>query len=109
MRRVRHCAARAQRRGDHRGLGQFRVGRAGLAALLVWISMQYGHCVVTATATAISSLYFTGIAPSVTASRSNAQKAFISSGASSFIRLIFDRLSLLYMAFLLSRAAARGE
>src|SRR5438132_8825174 len=28
-----------------------------LRALPLWISMQYGHCVVSATATAISSLY----------------------------------------------------
>ena len=35
---------------------------AALARLL-WISMQYGHCVVSATATAISSLYLSGITP----------------------------------------------
>src|ERR1043166_3155032 len=72
-----------------------------LRALPVWMSMQYGHCVVVATATAISSLYFTGIAPSATDSLSNAQNAFITSGASSFIFLIFVRFSLLYMGCLL--------
>ena len=33
--------------------------------------MQYGHCVVSATATAISSLYLSGIAPSLKAAWSN--------------------------------------
>src|SRR5436190_23087340 len=59
--------------------------------------MQYGHWVVSATATAINSLYLTGIAPSATANLSNAQKAFITSGASSFIFLILVRFSLLYI------------
>src|ERR1700676_5774998 len=43
--------------------------------------MQYGHCVVKATPSAISSLYFTGIAPSAIAALSKAQNAFIPSGA----------------------------
>src|ERR1051326_1394222 len=59
--------------------------------------MQYGHCVVKATATAISSLYFTGIAPSATAALSNAQNAFITSGASVSIFFNFLRFSLLYI------------
>src|SRR5262245_36565476 len=45
----------------------------------------------------MSSLYFTGIAPSATASLSNTQNAFITSGASSFIFLILVRFSLLYI------------
>src|SRR5262245_50534449 len=60
------------------------------------MSMQYGHWVVSATATAISSLYFTGMAPSATDNLSNAQKAFITSGASSFTFLSLARFSLLY-------------
>src|SRR5678816_104926 len=61
------------------------------------MSIQYGHCVVRATATAISSLYFTGMAPSATASLSNSQKAFITSGARLFMSCTFFRLSLLYI------------
>src|SRR5881394_3054946 len=64
------------------------------------MSMQYGHCVVQATATAINSLYFTGIAPSATAALSNAQNAFITSGASSFIFLILVRFALSYICLL---------
>src|SRR5258708_2324133 len=45
--------------------------------------MQYGHCVVRATATAISSLYLSGIAPSLKAASSNATNPFQASGASS--------------------------
>src|SRR5881392_3751600 len=66
-------------------------------AFFAWTSMQYGHCVVRATATAISSLYFTGIAPSPTAALSNAQKAFITSGARLSIFFSLPRLVLLYM------------
>src|SRR5512140_3357690 len=59
--------------------------------------MQYGHCVVSATATAISSLYFIGIAPSATAALSKAQKAFITSGARLFIFFSLVRFSWLYI------------
>src|SRR5947207_4235886 len=68
-----------------------------LRALPACISMQYGHWVVRATATAISSLYFRGIAPSPTAALSNAQKAFITSGARLSIFFSLPRLVLLYM------------
>src|SRR5439155_11709026 len=68
-----------------------------LRALPLWISMQYGHCVVRATATAISSLYFTGIAPSATAALSNAQKAFITSGARASIFFSLVRFCLVYV------------
>src|SRR6186713_1113599 len=61
------------------------------------MSMQYGHCVVSATATAISSLYFTGMAPSATAALSKAQKASITCGARPFIVFSLARLSLVYM------------
>src|SRR5215469_2117581 len=44
--------------------------------------MQYGHCVVSATAIAISSLYFFGIAPAAKADWSKALKPAIDSGAS---------------------------
>src|SRR5579862_6865169 len=50
-------------------------------ARLPWISRQYGHCVVSATPRAMSSLYFTGIAPGAIAALSKAQTAFIPSGA----------------------------
>src|ERR1044071_9291756 len=59
--------------------------------------MQYGHCVVSATATAINSLYFTGIAPSATAALSKAQKAFITCGARLSIFLSLARCCLLYI------------
>src|SRR6185369_3713249 len=59
--------------------------------------MQYGHCVVSATATAMSSLYFTGIAPAATAALSKAQKAFITSGARLSIFFSLARFSLLYI------------
>src|SRR6266487_4165366 len=68
-----------------------------LRALPLWMSMQYGHCVVRATATAISSLYFTGIAPSATAALSKAQKAFITCGARLSIFFSLARFSLLYI------------
>src|SRR6218665_3212093 len=75
-------------------------------ALPAWISMQYGHCVVMATATAINSLYFTGMAPSETAALSKAQKAFMTSGArvSIFFRLV--RFLLLYMVWFGSNPVA---
>src|SRR5262249_4883227 len=67
-------------------------------ALALWMSMQYGHCVVSATVTAISSLYFMGIAPSATAALSNDQNAFITCGASASICLSLVRFSLLYIS-----------
>src|SRR5262245_7813882 len=45
--------------------------------------MQYGHCVVSPTATAISSLYLSGIDPCLNAASSNATKLLNASGASS--------------------------
>src|SRR6185503_14121473 len=50
-----------------------------------------------ATATAINSLYFTGIAPSATAILSKAQKAFITSGARLSIFFNLARFALLYI------------
>src|SRR5262245_58200494 len=47
------------------------------------MSMQYGHCVVAAAATAISSFIFTGIAPSDIAALSKARKPSLAAGASS--------------------------
>src|SRR5258705_1488508 len=69
--------------------------------------MQYGHCVVSATATAINSLYFTGMAPSATAALSNAQNAVITSGARLFIFLILARFSFLYMSSISQVVAIR--
>src|SRR5262249_48005043 len=54
----------------------------------------YGHCVVSATATAMSSLYLTGIAPSFAAASSNTRNALKVSGARSpslFILVMFFR------------------
>src|SRR6516165_10726165 len=57
--------------------------------------MQYGHCVVSATATAINSLYLSGITPSLKAASSNATNALKASGASwpsvlSFVRFFMS-------------------
>src|SRR5690625_2827928 len=51
-------------------------------AALTWMSMQYGHPVTCATATAISSFVRLGITPSATAALSNAAKLLNASGAS---------------------------
>src|SRR4051812_24629605 len=59
--------------------------------------MQYGHCVVKATPSAISSLNFFGIAPSLSAAASKAAKAAIASGASSLSDFIFFRFAMSYM------------
>src|SRR6187401_2434001 len=67
-------------------------------AFLAWISMQYGHWVVKATATAISSLYLSGIAPSLKAASSNATNPLKASGASSPSFLSFVRFFMSYMA-----------
>src|SRR5215831_476873 len=64
------------------------------------MSMQYGHCVVRATAIAMSSLYFTGMAPSATDSLSNVQNAFITSGAKAFNLVILARFSLVNIGLL---------
>ncbi len=67
-------------------------------AFWVWISMQYGHCVVSATAIAISSLYLSGITPPRTTASSKATKALNASGASSASVPIFASLFLSYIA-----------
>src|SRR6266498_5861112 len=59
---------------------------------------------------AISSLNFTGIAPSATAALSNDQKAFIAFGASASIFFSLARFSLLYInCFLRGLTSARFE
>src|SRR5580704_10200446 len=63
--------------------------------------MQYGHCVVNATASAISSLYLLGIAPSARAALSKATNAFIASGALAAISFILLRFFMSYMYCLL--------
>src|SRR5208282_757587 len=60
--------------------------------------MQYGHCVVNATAIAMSSLYLTGIAPAVMAALSKAQNAFIPSGAFASSCFSLARFFMSYMA-----------
>src|SRR5438552_7519528 len=67
-------------------------------AFFEWISMQYGHCVVSATATAINSLYLSGITPCLTTASSNATNALKASGASSPIRLSLERFFMSYMS-----------
>src|SRR5436190_1913932 len=66
-------------------------------AFWAWISMQYGHCVVSATATAISSLYLSGITPPLKAASSKATKLLKASGASSPSFLNFFRLAMSYI------------
>jgi hypothetical protein len=61
-------------------------------------SRQYGHCVVRATASAISSLYLRGIAPSASAALSRASKAPIASGVRPFKAESFCRLPESYIA-----------
>src|SRR5262249_48787232 len=61
------------------------------------------HCVVSATATAISSLYLSGIAPSLKAAWSNATNAWKASGVSSPNFFIFAKFFMSYIAILLVR------
>src|SRR5436305_2688033 len=72
-------------------------------AFLEWISMQYGHCVVSATATAINSLYLSGIAPPLKAASSNATNPLKASGASSPSFLSFVRFFMSYIGALLEK------
>src|SRR5262249_27509310 len=67
-------------------------------AFLAWISMQYGHWVVRATATAINSLYLSGITPPANAAPSNATNARNASGASSPSCLNLARFFMSYMS-----------
>src|SRR6266436_1480598 len=60
--------------------------------------MQYGHCVVSATATAINSLYLSGIAPPLKAASSKATNPLKASGASSPSFLSFVRFFMSYIA-----------
>lgn len=55
----------AQRRGDEHHFRDFFARGASLDAFLLCASMQYEHCVVSATPIEISSRYFSGMAPSV--------------------------------------------
>src|SRR5262249_47889925 len=77
------------------------LGARSFFGRLAWISMQYGHCVVSATATAISSLYLRGITPPLNAASSKATKPLKASGASSpnFLNLV--RFFMSYMVDLL--------
>src|SRR5262245_43355948 len=59
--------------------------------------MQYGHCVVNATASAMSSLYFRGMAPSFIATSLRVAHAAIPSGASSLSVLIFFMFAASYI------------
>src|SRR5262245_13789116 len=69
--------------------------------------MQYGHCVVSATATAINSLYLSGIAPSLNAASSNATNPLKASGASSPSFLSFARFFMSYIATSLTESNPR--
>src|SRR5262249_39500022 len=66
-----------------------------------WMSMHKGHCVVRATPIAMSSLYFFGIAPSSSATLSQARNAAIAFGPRSAILGILPRLSFEYIFFML--------
>src|SRR5438477_8828408 len=59
--------------------------------------MQYGHWVVNATATAINSLYLSGITPPLNAASSNATNPLKASGASSPSFLNFVRFFMSYI------------
>jgi hypothetical protein len=59
--------------------------------------MQYGHCVVRATATAMSCLFKVSMAPGANAALSKAQKAFIASGLFSSNSFSFVRFDMLYI------------
>src|SRR5262245_1975416 len=68
--------------------------------------MQYGHCVVSATATAINSLYLRGIVPCLNAASSNATKLLNASGASwasfsNFVRFFMSYIAISLMENLL--------
>src|SRR6478672_7437662 len=71
--------------------------------------MQYGHCVVSATATAINSLYLSGITPSLIAASSNATKLLNASGANSLSFLNFFRLAMSYIAFSLVKPCSTAR
>src|SRR5262249_54227260 len=73
-------------------------------ALLLWISIQYGHWVVSATATAISSCILARTTPSARAALSKASKPCQAAGASWPSVFSFFRLLMSYMAILLGRA-----
>jgi hypothetical protein len=73
--------ARAQRRSDEHGFGDFRIGGACLSRLACVELDAIGALVVKATAMAISSLYFLGIAPSAKAALSKATNACMALGA----------------------------
>ena len=79
MRAVGERGAGTQRSRDEHGFGEFSVGRASRDRRL---TMQYGHCVVRATATAVSSLYFLGMTPSARAAASSTLTPAMASGAS---------------------------
>ena len=93
------CDSRAgsQRCGNHRGLGDFSVAGTCLACVAAVDVDAIRALSRDATATAINSLYFAGIAPSATAALSNAQNAFITSGARVSIFFNLARLSFLYI------------
>src|ERR1700758_1137703 len=69
-----------------------------LRADCVCSSIQYGHWVVSATATAINCLFTASIAPGANAALSKDQNAFIASEAFSSRCLSFARFEMLYTA-----------
>src|SRR5262249_9175981 len=71
--------------------------------------MQYGHCVVSATATAINSLYLSGITPPLKAASSNATNPLNASGASSPSFLSFVRFFMSYIAISLMESSGRPQ
>jgi hypothetical protein len=93
------CAG-AKRGGYQHRFGDFLLGRTRCAGLLGVNLDEYGHCVLNATAMAISSLYFTGMAPAAMAALSKAINAFIPSGAWASSDFIFARFFMSYMVIL---------
>lgn len=67
----------AQRHHNENGFGDLRIQRAEFSTMFAWSLMQYGHCVVSASA--ISSLSLLGVAPSAKAVLSKAAHACIAS------------------------------
>ena len=92
MRAVRQRRTRAQGGRNEDCFAEFDFSRASVKRCLAMDLDAVGHCVVRATAIAINSLYFFGIAPSASAASSSALKPPIVRGANAPSLAIFFRL-----------------
>jgi len=97
VRRVCDCRSGSQRGGNHRGFDHLGIGRTCLAGVTAVDVDAIRTLSGERNGDGNQLLYFTGIAPSITAALSNAQKAFITSGASLSIFFSLVRFSLLYL------------